>query len=636
MRKIFLSVILILTAYLGIAQTPEIGHFQTLATVRRGDTLDVAWYYKPGTGTATADIRVFQVDFQYNTGIMTYISTTVDGSVNSMSPTVSYKTWSSYKFNGYLNGTYLYSADPTYTVGRNYLVLPSGTQITTNGYVIHNKYKINNVASNYVADTVTVNWSRLFTNDGTSIGDTVFVLNNKKMAINLLGNLTISGKVWLPSTMTSFDMPQVICTDATTGAFISSAVVNVTTGNYTLINVDQNKKYKLQLKFTPSDLTNIRDAAVTITDAVKSFDEVTNTGVDQIYTKTYLKNGLSYLISDINKNGILDGGDPYLIYASVSGLRPIDTTNLISVFSKDEYDSLVLGGNQWTTWASFINRGNFIYDSVGTTNLVVDIKYFVLGDNNRSHSSPVYDSKGNLIVSNRISGNLNITIPDTYAGLGQSMYVPFNINTNGLNNSGLQFEMKYDPSVVKFDEIVSNIQGPWLQYVTNDPANGIVRFGGMNNQTTGSLNGESTPFKLKFSPIGNTDVTTTLRVRKLMDASENNSDQFNVLLQSDKITIGARSTTPSTPNNEITAVIRPNPTGGFFELVVEFPKTNMETVARIYNMNGSLIKEVGKISSDNIYTTAIKQIDLTKSQNGSYLLVLDNQDKKISKQFLKV
>jgi hypothetical protein len=62
----------------------------------------------------------------------------------------------------------------------------------------------------------------------------------------------------------------------------------------------------------------------------------------------------------------------------------------------------------------------------------------------------------------------------------------------------------------------------------------------------------------------------------------------------------------------------------------------METVARIYNMNGLLIKEVGKISSDNVYTTAIKQIDLTKSQNGSYLLVLDNQDKKISKQFLKV
>jgi hypothetical protein len=630
MKKLLLVLTVILSSFLSYSQ--EIGNFQSLATVRRGDTLDVAWYYRPNV---TMDIRVFQVDFQYKTGILTYISSTVDGSVNGMTPSISYKTWDSYKFNGYLNGTYLYSTDPNFTVGRNYLVLSSGSAIAGNGYVIHNKYKINNVAPNYVSDSVTVNWARLFKNDGTSIGDNVATLTNRKMAIKLLGNLTISGKVWLPSTMTSFDAPQIICTDANTGSFISSTNVAID-GTYTLINVDEYKRYKLELKFVPSDLTGIRDNAVTITDAVKAFDEVTNTGIDQVYSRQYLKNGLSYLISDVNKNGALDGGDPYLIYASVSGLRPIDTASMVSVFHKDEYDSLALGANQWTTWPSFVNRGNFIYDTVGTSNLVVDIKYFILGDNNRSHSSPVFDALGNPVVANRIIGDLNVTIPDTYVGVGQPMYVPFNINTNGLNNSGLQFEMKYDPSVVKFEEIVSNIQGPWLQYVTNDPINGIVRFGGMNNQTTGGLNGASTPFKLKFSPIGNTDVTTTLKIRKLMDASQVNSDQFNVVLQSDRISLSARSSIKNTPNNEITAVIRPNPTSGFFELVVEFPKTNMDAVARIYNMNGQLIKEVGKVSSTNIYTTAIKQVDLTQAQNGHYLLILDNQDKKITKQFLKV
>jgi hypothetical protein len=637
MKKLIISAVLILTSLLGFAQLvqvneqlPEIGHYKPLSTVRRGDTLDVAWFYKPNPNM---DIRVFQVDFQYKTGIMTYISSTVDGSVNGMTPSISYKTWDSYKFNGYLNGTYLYSTNPDYTVGRNYLVLSSGSAIATNGYVIHNKYKINNVIPNYVSDSVTVNWARLFKSDGTSIGDNVAVINYNKMAIKLLGNLTISGKVWLPTSMKTFDVPQIICTEAITGEFISSTNVALD-GTYTLVNVDEFKKYKLQLKFVPSDLNNIRDNAVTITDAVKAFDEVTNTSIDQTYSKQYLKNGLGYLISDVNKNGILDGGDPYLIYASVSGLKPIDTSLMVSVFHKEEYDSLALGINQWTTWPSFVNRGNFIYDSVGTSNITVDIKYFILGDNNRSHSSPVYDSKGNLIVANKIIGNLNISIPDTYAGLGQPMYVPFNINTNGLNNSGLQFEMRYDPTVVKFDELVSNIQGPWLQYVTNDEVNGVVRFGGMNNLNTGAINGSTTPFKLKFSPIRNTDITTTLRVRKLMDASQENSDQFNIVLKSEKITLTSRMGTVST-NNEITAVIRPNPTSGFFELVVEFPEKNMDAIAKIYNMQGQLIKEVGKISSDGVYTTAIKQINITNEKNGAYVLTIDNQNKKLTKQFIK-
>ena len=632
MKKIFTLAILLTISILGLAQTPEIGHFQTLATVRRGDTLDVAWYYKP---SLTADIRVFQVDYQYKTGILTYISTTVDGSVNGMTPTVSYKYWDNYRYNGYLGGTYLYSTDPNFTVARNYLVLSSGTSIATNGYVIHNKYKINNVVPNYVSDTVTVNWARLFKNDGTSIGDNVATLNNKKMAIKLLGNLTISGKVWIPSTMTSFTAPQIICTDSATGAFISSTNV-APTGLYTLDNIDEYKRYKLQLKFLPAELVSIRDNAVTITDAVKAFDEVTNTGIDQSYSRQYLKNGLSYLISDVNKNGSLDGGDPYLIYASVSGLRPIDTAVMVSAFHKDEYDSLVLGINQWSNWSSYIRRKDYIYDTVATSNITVDIKYFILGDNNRSHSSPVYDAQGNLIVANKIIGDLNVIIPDTYVGLGQPIYVPFNINTNGLNNTGLQFEMKYDPSVVRFDEIVSNIQGPWLQYVTNDDINGVIRFGGMNNQLIGALNGVSTPFKLKFIPISNTDVTTTLKIRKLMDASNLNSDQFNIVLQSDKINISARSSIKTTNNEEIAVSIRPNPTSGFFEMVVDFPKTNMYAVARIYDMTGKLVKEVGKVSSDTYYTTAVKQIDLTQSQNGQYLLILNNENKKITKQFLKV
>lgn len=628
MKKLLLALALLIS-FASYSQTPQIGHFQTLATVRRGDTLDVAWYYRPGS----SDVRTFQVDWQYKKTLLTYISTTVDASVNGMTPAVSYKTWDNYKYNAYSNGTYNYVSNTDWTVGRNYLVLSSGSTIASNGYIIHNKYKINQVAPNYVSDTITVNWARMFRVDGTTIGDNVAQLTNQKLAIKLLGNLTLSGKVWLGPSMTL--RPVIWCYQANNNTFIDSVTVNAD-GTYTLDNIDENTRYKLEVRF-PSPLATIRDQAVTITDAVRTYDEYINTDVNQAYGRQYLRNGLAYLIADVNKTGALDGGDPYSIYASVSGLRPIDTAKLINVLPKNTYDSLALGVNQWNDWSGYINGVTHIFDSVGTDNLIgVDIKYFILGDVDRTHSSPVYNAQGGLVARPIYNGNLNVTIPNVTAPTGQAMYANFNINTNGTMNDGLQFEMRYDPTKVKFEEIISNIQTPWLQYVTHDDVNGIIRFGGMNNQKVGSLVGSLTPFRLKFSPIGNNDIMTNVYVRSLMDATDKNADHININLLSDYVVLATRQMPGVQPEKEITAMIRPNPTSGFFELVVTFPNTNMQSLARIYDIQGRLVKEVGRVQSDAFATTVIKQIDLTQAANGRYLLVLDNENnKKLTKQFIK-
>jgi hypothetical protein len=628
MKKLLLAFALLIS-YVSYSQNPTIGHFQQLATVKRGDTLDVAWYYQP---VASTDIRTFQVDWQYKKDLFTYLSTTVDAAVNSNIPYVDYKQFDGFKYNTYTNGSYSYTADANWAVGRNYLVLAGGNQISGNGYIIHNKYKVNSVASNFVSDTITINWARLFKVDGTSIGDNVATLSNKKLAIFLKGNLTISGKVWFGDGMKS--LPTIIATDANTGVVASTTTAAIN-GTYTLDNIEQNTRYKIQVLFPKDSLINIRDYGVTIADAVKVYNEYTNTDVNQNFGRQYLKYGLSYLIGDVNKTGTLDGGDSYSIYASVSGLRPIDTAKLISVFSKNEYDSLILGNDQWNTWANFINRGNFIYDSVTTVNLSLDIKYFVLGDVDRSSSSPVYDDNGNLIVGARYIGTMGVQIPDTYAGLNQPLYVPFNVSTNGIDNKGLQFEMRYDPSKVRFEDIVSNIQGPWLQYVTHDATNGIIRFGGMNNQTVGALNGNVMPFKLKFSPIGNADVTTYVYVRKLMDASDKEGDHFDIQLASDRIVLMSRAIPVGTGNErEITASVNPNPNSGLFELVVAFPTRDISMDATVYDVKGNIIKRIGNISSTAYNNIAIKQIDMNNVAAGSYYMVLAGNNNKVTKPFL--
>ena len=502
MKKL-LTLLAVLISYASFAQQPSIGHFQQLATVKRGDTLDIAWYYQPA---ASQDIRTFQVDFQYKKRLLTHIATTVDVAFATQTPYIDYKQFDNFKYSGYTTGNYNYVSDTSWTTARNYLILASGNQIGASAYIIHNKYKINSVEANFASDSITINWARLFNQAGNTIGDNVANLTNKNMAIFLKGNLTISGKVWLAANMTS--KPTVLAIDPTTG-IVASSIAVANDGTYTLDNIEQNTKYKIQLLFPRNELTVIRDNAVTISDGAKVYDEFINTDVNQTYTRQYLKSGLSYLQADINKSTGLDGGDAYGIYASVAGLKPIDTAGLIKVFTASEYDGLVIGDNQWTSWPAYLDRLDYIYDSIGVANLVVNIKYAIVGDVNRSHSSPVFDANNQEIVAFNTVGNLDVNIPNTFANVGQPLYVPMNVSTNGLQNAALQFEMQYDRTKVKFEEIVSNIQGPWLQYVNHDPQTGIIRFGGMNNQTTGYISGNYMPFKLKFSPIGNTDVTTS-------------------------------------------------------------------------------------------------------------------------------
>jgi hypothetical protein len=62
------------------------------------------------------------------------------------------------------------------------------------------------------------------------------------------------------------------------------------------------------------------------------------------------------------------------------------------------------------------------------------------------------------------------------------------------------FEFEFDPSKIKFEEIASDIPNTW--YVFANSKSGKVKFGALD-QGKNPINGNSIPFKLKFSTIGN-------------------------------------------------------------------------------------------------------------------------------------
>ena len=634
MKKLIFGTTLFFMSFLAYSQQPEVGHLEQLSTVKRGDTLDVKWYYKPAAGT---DIRAFQLDWQYKKTLLTHISTTVDNGVSGNSPVVDIKTWSDYKYGPGANVNHTYVSNPDWSIGRNYLILPNGSPVTSNGYIIHNKYKVNNVESNYVSDTITVNWAKLYKIDGTAQGEDLTTLNRRKMVIKLLGNLTISGKIYLPPTVVSLGyIPTIKCYNQATNVLVSTTTPNTSTGLYTLRNIDENTNYRVEVVFPTASLASLRDNAVTITDAVKTYNEYIGTDVNSTFSRNYLKSGLSYLTADLNFSLGLDGGDPYSIYASVSGLRPINTNNLINVFKQSEYDNLVLGTNQWTSWSEYTNRGISVTQSVGTTNVTLDLKYFILGDVDRSHSSPVFDTNGVEQIAATYNGTFNVTVPNSFS-VGQPISVPFNINTDGLVN-GLQFEMTYDKTKVKFDEIILNIQGPWLQYVTNDPDIGVIRFGGMNNQNTGSLQGVTTPFLIKFSPLFDTVETSSfVKIRTLMDATDKYGNHFNITLNSNITTITYRPSSGNTvkPVIELIANLFPNPTNSEFGLEFTIPYNTMVNVS-IYDMTGKQLMNLGDYKSNDLENKFYKKFDVSHLSQGIYLVSLGDNHNRITKQLIKI
>jgi hypothetical protein len=112
--------------------------------------------------------------------------------------------------------------------------------------------------------------------------------------------------------------------------------------------------------------------------------------------------------------------------------------------------------------------------------------------------------------------------------------IPISVSTNGANVGGIQFEFHYDPTKIKFDELLPSVPNTW--YVFANSVNGKVKFGALDQNKTKPINGTSIPFKLKFSTIGSgANILTSVRVSTTMDASSSNGTQLGIILNTSQI-----------------------------------------------------------------------------------------------------
>ena len=226
-------------------------------------------------------------------------------------------------------------------------------------------------------------------------------------------------------------------------------------------------------------------------------------------------------------------------------------------FSFNTSPSYSWGSITTTNWKDITYPKTYVKTGVMGTNEIVDLKYLLWGDVNRSHSSQVVTTdNGTSTVQTNAVNSLStntafistaskfINTPNNISSINvnlsnltvtsNNVVIPISINTNGNSVGGLQFEFSYDPTKIKFEELSPSVPNTW--YVFANSVTGKVKFGALDQNNRTPINGTSIPFRLKFSTIGNgVDILTSVKVSSTMDASSSNGTQLGIDLNTTQI-----------------------------------------------------------------------------------------------------
>lgn len=301
--------------------------------------------------------------------------------------------------------------------------------------------------------------------------------------------------------------------------------------------LQNNTPYRFRLALPADSVAPLSLAATTISDYTTAVQEFITQNLDRTFKNNNINRGIKYWAADVNNNGEFDGGDLQILFNAVTGLDTIVTPPVgcaancyytIPTIERSVYDGL--GFNNWNTLSP-----NFVTKATTTSEQNLALNYVLKGDVNLSHSSLVTEQQaalygwGNLIVPDgrSIDTKLNNVVVT-----GDTINVPFNIDTKGIALSGLQYEVKYDPTLVKFDRMFINTPS-WVSFV-HPLADGTIRFGALDKDLKNPLTGANlTPFRLRFVALkAGVDLNTSVVVTQVMDAADNKGNQVGINLSS--------------------------------------------------------------------------------------------------------
>ena len=203
------------------------------------------------------------------------------------------------------------------------------------------------------------------TADATFTGFYTANTSNTVAITNLL-----SGTVTIPAGLTSRPLLTLYRVVGGNDVLVDYKTVS-TTGTYSFTLPYQNTTYKL--------VPSLTIQGVTSADFDLVWGEIKNESTPPITTQGLVMTGTKqWKAADVNKNGIIDLGDAYLIAAHVIGYKLIST---VLWFNPTDYDNITKSNFATTTSVTSFTI------NVTTSDVTQNIKYCILGDVNLSHSS---------------------------------------------------------------------------------------------------------------------------------------------------------------------------------------------------------------------------------------------------------
>ena len=458
-------------------------------------------------------------------------------SLNRTAQNTTTNSWANYQNANYTcNSTTV----PNHAINRIFMNTASSANLVA-GDLIYLKFKITNVAAGFAYDSIYMNFAAGYDAGGGAMDPTT--LGNPRSTFVQLSagaNNLITGQVKLGPNVTVGMRPEVmIMTNAATPVFVTKKMPDAS-GNFTFgSELAANTSYRLYLMILADSIGKWSQSAVTVSDYTTAYQEFLTQNLDGTFKNTNINKGIKYLNADVNDNAKFDGGDPQLLFTAITGLDTISThtpfagcdatcRTSIEVMPAVTYDSL--GVTSWKTYTPL----HYLPFTTTTADQTLVVKYLVPGDINLSHGSPLTTTMASSMASLLVDGapTIDVNLANVIV-TSNTITVPFEVDTKGVALTGLQFEVYYDPSKVKFEKMDVNTPS-WVVFV--NPTTATIRFGAIDKNLKTPITGKLTPFKLQFSALqSGLDLNTTVKLSSVYDAADSKGHPVNINLNTNVI-----------------------------------------------------------------------------------------------------
>lgn len=438
-------------------------------------------------------------------------------------------------WNNYVNASYTCNSQtvPNEAINRIYVNVASNQTLLQATYMTI-RFRVTNVSAGFAYDSIYMNFAFGYDVNGGTITTTQ---NNTPRAafIELASgaNNLVTGEVKLNQNFPlNYGARLDIMTTGTSPTQVATKTLGAGGAFGFAQELSTSTTYNSMMFVNADSIAKLSIAAVTVSDYTTAYQEFLSQNLDRTFKNTNINRGIKYRIADVNNNNEFDGGDVQRLFNAVTGLDTLfkkptgcGTNCFVSIplFRTATYDSL-----GFTSWKSFTTFNN-VPITTTTADQTVSLSYMIPGDVNLSHSSPTTAGTGaalrmsSLVVPNAPSIDVNL---NNVVVTSNNITIPFDIDTKGVSLSGLQFQVNYDASKVKFERMDINTPS-WISFVL--PTQGVVKFGAVDQLLKNPITGKIIPFKLQFTSLQpGVNLNSAITITSLMDAADSRGNQVGI------------------------------------------------------------------------------------------------------------